>query len=424
MNSNSTGLVVEPTRRTRRWATRAIGLSFISLPFLLLLVWGVLAYLARYGADTVWNTVPALDWSDEALVRALANRNLPRGHLAVSILTRRSPKVIQLVVPLLDSQDPLTRNQALQVIGARGPDSLSVLPLVLAHVDDSNAQVAGVAMWAAVEIAPADKRVQARIHKATQSSDVRISRAAIFVVGRLKPVPMALVVRLMRHPDLQTAGGASDVFQKHSTDRPEPLAVVSELDQWLESLSTPDRGRLLLVIDAYRTAAANVLRGTARNHPKTAMRLFALEELAPVSDQSFDEFIPELRRLAESDEPENDRRAAIHLLARIGRTGQAVLRELSKSSDEYTRFQSTVTLAGVERTPVPTEELLSWFITTKDKRVRRDCISMLSIRPRDAAKVIERLEPLRSDPALGDDVKAAINRIRYAAATSSGEPPE
>ena len=424
MVPNSADIVVQSSQVTRRWVTRAIGLSFISLPFLLLLAWAVLAYLARYGADTVWNTVPALDWSDEALVRALANSNLPQGDRgrAGSVLARRSPRVIPLLVPLLDDDDPLTRIRAVQVIGRQGQFAGSVLPKILAMVDDPNPQVAASAMWAAVEIAAADKRVHAQIQKATRSSDVRVSQEAVRYLGGLKPVPIALVVRLMRHADPQTAFRAYNVFQEHSKDRREPQAVVREIDRWLESLSSPDKTKVGLVIDAYRTATADVLRRHARKHRARAMRLFALEELANLPNESLDEFIPELRRLAESNEPEDHRRSPIHLLGRIGPSGLSALRELRESPDEFVRFQSTLTLAGVEGTAMPTEEVISWFTTTRNKSIRRDCVVLLSSRPGEAARIIELLEPLGSNPNLRDDVKAAIIWVRHAARQREGQP--
>jgi HEAT repeat protein len=144
------------------------------------------------------------------------------------------------------------------------------------------------------------------------------------------------------------------------------------------------------------------------------MRLFALKELAYLPNEPLDEFVPELTRLAQSDEAFELRFQAITVLGRMRRAGVPALRELTKSSDEYARFSATQAVAHIDGVRMSTDSLVTWLTTSKQDAVRGTCVFLLGMREAEAEKLIPILEPLQRDPGVGSTAKLAVKNLRFA----------
>lgn len=225
---------------------------------------------------------------------------------------------------------------------------------------------------------------------------------------RLEPVPLGLVVESMQHADRNVVSHARQAFLTHGNEGKQPDAVIRALESWLKQLTNPNVSELHAVVQAYRPHAASLLRKTAREHPVSEMRLFALHELAHLPNEPLDEFVPELRRLAESTEPLEVRTGAIYFLGKMRRAGVPVLRELTGSKDEYARFVSMLRLAQLEHRTVSTDHLIAWFSATSNGSIRLNCITILASRKSEARQTDSALGTAgrRSRTELGSEMGA------------------
>src|SRR5688500_5043556 len=121
-------------RTQRRWLTRLVGYSFLSLPFVLLLTAIGINHVTRYGFPSfLVRQTPDPTWRVADLVSAVADRRLENRHRyrASQILGHRAPQdVVPLVLPLLESADSMTRTLALVTLGKLERGALSALPQV------------------------------------------------------------------------------------------------------------------------------------------------------------------------------------------------------------------------------------------------------------------------------------------------------
>ena len=183
--NDAAGPAPDHQARRRRWGTRAVGCLFLSIPLGLLLVWAGLVYVTNYGLPQFGPRPPAPNWKDPDLAAVIGNikRSLGDRYQAARILGNRSPEVIPLLVPLLNSWDPMTRRLAVDALGNLGEGAKSVLPQVLRLTADADPDVAAAALQAAVDIAPGDERVATHLRSALRGSNRTVWITAGWLVG-------------------------------------------------------------------------------------------------------------------------------------------------------------------------------------------------------------------------------------------------
>jgi HEAT repeat protein len=331
------------------------------------------------------------------------------------------------VVACLTDRDPTVRRLACEAIARIG--SHGAVPALFEALRDENAGVVQAATSAIVSLgyegAPAlavaaaasptagVRRAAVRIlsllgtaaalpvlEAATRDVDARVREAAIMGLATVEqPEAIALLVRLAQDSSAQTQAIALRALGQAGKTDPEVIeriaAALGAPDPWVRYYACQASGKLRLEPHVAQLAARV-------NDSAGQVRVAAIEALSHLpGDRAF----AVLLDAAASDELDLQRAALIGLGLSGRRDGIHVLLAHADSSDAATRLITLSALANVDG-PETNASLVA-ALRDPDESVRMSALGFVATRR--GAEATQTLAAFLVDPALGDQVRAALS---------------